>query len=189
MKDGTEKTGYCKGVKIKKGQIHTISFADEKTGKKEKISAEEIAEAYLFASRMNKFGEVSDHIRRAGTGKRDNFRKTTTNNEIHFVNKSVSLKNKKEQSEFLMQLLNPEFDDYISVYYDPFANETGGVSVGVMGMSSPTIGGGMIKSFYIEKDDRIFWLKKADFKKEYENLVGDNKSFMEKYPVKSVKWN
>jgi hypothetical protein len=33
------------------------------------------------------------------------------------------LKNKKDDKEFLMQVINPEFDDIISVYHDPRAKK------------------------------------------------------------------
>lgn len=184
LKDGSEIKGYCKGIKTKRSQIHTLVFEGETSGEKNEITAENIAEAYLFASGFEKFGKVGDQISRMGTSKRKSMKKATTNDEIYFVNQSVSLKNKKEEQEFLMQLINPEFDDYISVYHDPRAAESQGMGVGGM-----TFGGGVLKSYYVKKGDRIFWLRKSDFKDEYENLFGDNKEFMKKYPLKSVNWD
>jgi len=184
MKDGSEIKGYCRNIKTKRSQIHTIVFRDSITDKKLDISAEEIAEAYLFASGFEKFEKVGDRINRMGTSKRNNMKKITTNDEIYFVNQTVSLKNKKDDQEFLMQLINPEFDDFISVYHDPRASESQG-----MGLGSVSFGGGVLKSFYVKKGDRIFWLRKGDFAKEYEFLFGDNKEFMKKYPLKSVNWD
>jgi hypothetical protein len=95
------------------------------------------------------------------------------------------LKNKKDEKEFLMQLINPEFSQIISVYYDPNAKETGGVSV----MGSPQLGGGVIKSYYVKKGDEIIWLKKSEFEDRYDFLFGDNPEFTKKYPKNSVKWD
>lgn len=184
LKDGSELKGYCQSIKTKRSQIHTLVFKDGETGKKSDISSEEIAEAYLFASGFEKFGKVGDQINRVGTSKRNSMKKATTNDEIYFVNQTVSLKNKKDDQEFLMQLINPDFDDFISVYHDPRAAESQG-----MGVSGISFGGGVLKSYYVKKGDRIFWLRKSDFEKEYGFLFGDNKEFMKKYPLKSVNWD
>lgn len=184
FKDGTEQRGYCKGIKTKKNQISAIVFKDSVSGEKIEIPAERVSEAYLYASGFEKFGKVGEQINRMGTSKRNNMKKSTTNDQIYFVNQSVSLKNKKDEEEFLMQLINPDFDDYISVYYDPRANESQGMSLGGL-----QVGGGVLKSYYVKKGDRIFWLRKSDFEKEYDFLFGDNKEFIKKYPYKSVNWD
>ena len=184
FKDGTEQKGYCQGIRTKKSQINAIIFKDSISGEKVEIPAEKVAQAYLFGSGFEKFGKVSDQIGHMGT-KRKSVKKSTGNDEIYFVNQSVSLKNKKEEEEFLMQLINPDFDDYIAVYYDPRAKESQGVGIGG-GMS---LGGGVLKSYYVKKGDRIFWMTKGDFKDEYANLFGDNKDFMAKYPLSSVNWD
>lgn len=184
LKDGSEKKGYCQSIKTKRSQIHTLVFKDSVSDEKTEISAENIAEAYLFASGFEKFNKVGDQINRMGTSKRNNMKKTTTNDEIYFVNQSVSLKNKKDEQEFLMQLINPDFDDYIAVYHDPRANESQG-----MGVGGVSFGGGVLKSYYVKKGDRIFWLRKGDFESEYDFLFGDNAEFMKKYPLKSVNWD
>lgn len=184
MKDGTEQEGYCLGAKRKRGHIHTLVFRDLETEEKNKIPVENISEAYLFASNFAKIEKVSEIVNSMGTQRRSDVKKAMKKDEIYFINQSVSIKNKKDEQELLMQLLNPEFDDYISVYYDPSANETGSFSV----MGSGPLGGGDMKSYYIKKGDDIFWLRKKDLKKEYKNLFGDNTAFMKKYPYKSVKW-
>lgn len=184
LKDGSEEKGYCQNVKTKKGQIHTFILNDSITGETKEFSADNIAEAYVFARGIEKFGKLSDQIGRAGTSKRNDTKKATTDDEIYFVSLPVSLNNKRKEQYFLMQLLNPDFDDVISVYYDPAASESKGTSVGGL-----TLGGGVLKAYYFKKGDRIFRLGKSDFKKEYDNLFGDNKEFMEKYPLNSVNWD
>lgn len=138
---------------------------------------------YIFPTNLDKGLKVMKHysnVRSMSTRKISN---SVTNDRIHFVNQSVSLKNKKDEMEFLMQVINPGFDDIISVYHDPRAKETGGVSFG-----GPQLGGGVIKSYYIKKGDKVIWLHKDDFDYNYEFLFGDNPEFMKKYPLKSVEW-
>lgn len=185
LKDGSEHRGYCKGVMTKKGQIYEIVFKDSITDKKQTYKAEQIAEAYLFASGFEKFGKVSQKFNNYGMGRRNSVKKLTSNDEILFVNQKVSLKNRKDEKEFLMQLINPDFSSIISVYHDPFAKESKGFSIG----GAPAIGGGVIKSYYVQKGDKIIWLPKGDFEENYEFLFGDNPAFMAKYPYKSVNWD
>ncbi|QQX77800.1 MULTISPECIES: hypothetical protein [Aequorivita] len=185
MKDGSEHKGYCKGVVTKKGQIAQIVFKDSVTDKKETYDASQIAEAYLYASGWEKFGKVSQKFSNFGMGRRNSTKKLTSNDQIYFVNQKVSLKNKKDEKEFLMQLINPEFSQIISVYHDPFAKESSGFKMG----PGPTIGGGVVKSYYVQKGDKVFWLPKSDFEENYEFLFGDNAEFMAKYPYKSINWD
>jgi len=185
LKDGSVHKGYCKGVRTKKGQIFQIEFKDSISGQKASYDADKIAEAYLFASGMEKFGKAAGYFSNYGIGKRTSINKRTSSDEIYFVNQKVSLKNKKDEKEFLMQLINPDFNDIISVYHDPFAKETQGVKIGY----APTIGGGVIKSYYIKKGDNVMWLHKSDFEENYDFLFGDNAEFMKKYPYKSVSWD
>ncbi|MCB0427351.1 MAG: hypothetical protein KDD16_08590 [Mangrovimonas sp.] len=185
MKDGTTHKGYCKGVATKKGQINQIIFKDSVSGKKNTYDADKIAEAYLFASGMEKFNKMSKKMSNYGMGSRNSTKKLTSSDEIYFVNQKVSLKNKKDEKEFLMQLVNPDFADFISVYHDPFAKESGGVQFG----GAPKIGGGVIKSYYVQKGDQIIWLHKSDFEENYVFLFGDNDRFMKKYPYNSISWD
>lgn len=183
LKDGTEIKGYVQGVRGKSHQINRIILIDSATDEKIDLNVEKILEAYLFAGGFDKFFKVEDQIMRAGTGQRKNMRKATAADEIYFVNKSVSLKNKKTEQELLLQLINPEFDDFIAVYFDPMSNESSGASIGGL-----KLGGGVLMSYYIEKGDEILWLRKKDFEKHYNFLFGDNPEFMAQYPAKTAKW-
>ncbi|MBB4808096.1 hypothetical protein HNP38_003436 [Chryseobacterium defluvii] len=185
LKDGTTHKGFCSDIDTKKGQIYAISIKDTITKKSTTFNADQINEMYVFPSNAEKIAKVAKYmgnIRNFGTKK---LNKNTTSDRIHFINQTVSLKNKKEDKEFLMQLINPEFSDLISVYYDPFAKETTGFSV----MGSPQLGGGVIKSYYVKKGDKIIWLHKDDFEDNYDFLFGDNAEFVKKYPKNSVKWD
>ncbi len=185
MKDGTEHKGYCKGVITKKGQIAEIYFKDSITDQKTTYEATQIAEAYLYASGFEKFGKVTQKMSNFGMGRRNSTKKLTSNDQIYFVNQKVSLKNKKDEKEFLMQLINPDFSDYISVYHDPFAKESKGFGPA----GGPKFGGGVVKSYYVQKGDKVLWLPKSDFEENYEFLFGDSPEFMAKYPYNSINWD
>lgn len=119
LKDGTTHKGFCNDIETKKGQIYEISIKDSVTKKEMKFAAEDVGEMYILPSNFEKamkVGKYMGNIRNFGTKK---LNKNTTNERIHFVNQTVSLKNKKDDKEFLMQLINPEFSDIISVYHDP----------------------------------------------------------------------
>ncbi|KUJ60551.1 hypothetical protein AR687_17420 [Flavobacteriaceae bacterium CRH] len=183
LKDGAIHKGYCKDIDTKKGQIYAISLKDSVTKKEETFKAEDVKEMYVFPSNFEKGMKVNKYmtnIRNIGTKKLD---KSTTNEHIHFVNQTVSLKNKKDDKEFLMQVINPDFDSVIAVYHDPVAKETSGFGVGGM-----QLGGGVTKSFYIKKGDKVIWLHKDDFEDNYDFLFGDNAEFMKKYPKNSTDW-
>lgn len=185
LKDGTTHKGFCGRIETKKGQIYEVSIKDSITKKSANFNADQISEMYVYPSNAEKIAKVAKYmgnIRNFGTKK---LNKNTTEERIHFVNQTVSLKNKKDDKEFLMQLINPEFSDIISVYHDPRAKETAGFSV----MGSPQLGGGVIKSYYVKKGDKVLWLHKDDFEDNYDFLFGDNAEFMKKYPKKSVEWD
>jgi len=184
MDDGTERKGYVRSLRFNRGLVKTVVFKDSVTDKKEHVSVEDINEALFYGGGFEKFLKIDDQISRLGTGKRNNMKKATTADQIYFVKLPVSIRNKKDKESLLMQLLNPQFDDYISVYHDPRAAESGGFSVG-----GATFGGGIIKSYYVKKGDKIIWLPKKDLKKQYDWLFGDNEEFMKKYPLKSINWD
>ncbi|MDP9962155.1 hypothetical protein [Chryseobacterium lathyri] len=185
LKDGTTHKGFCGKIETKKGQIYEVALKDSITKKNEVFNAEQINEMYVYpsnAEKIAKVGKYMSNIRNFGTKK---LTKNTAGGRIHFVNQTVSLKNKKDDKEFLMQLINPDFSDIISVYHDPRAKETAGFSM----MGSPQLGGGVIKSYYVKKGDKVMWLHKDDFEDNYEFLFGDNSEFMKKYPKNSVEWD
>lgn len=185
LKDGTTYKGFCAKIDTKKGQIFEVSIKDSISKKSTTFNADQIDEMYVYPSNAEKYAKVAKYmgnIRNFGT---KSLNKNTTNERIHFVNQTVSLKNKKDDKEFLMQVINPGFDNIISVYYDPRAKETTGFSV----MGSPQLGGGVIKSYYVKKGNKVMWLHKDDFEDNYDFLFGDNAEFMKKYPKKSVEWD
>ncbi|WP_117590746.1 hypothetical protein [Chryseobacterium sp. FH2] len=185
LKDGNTYKGFCSKIDTKKGQIFEVLLKDSATKKAMTFDAEQISEMYVFPSNAEKYAKVAKYmgnIRNFGT---KSLNKSATNGRIYFVNQTVSLKNKKDDKEFLMQVINPGFDDIIAVYHDPRAKETSGVSFGY----GPQLGGGVIKSYYVKKGNKVMWLHKDDFEDNYDFLFGDNAAFMKKYPKKSVEWD
>lgn len=186
LKDGSIHKGYCDDIEMKKGQIYEISIKDSVTKKPGRFNAEKISEMYIYPSKFEKIFKAAKHYSNVRSMNTHKINKTFTDDRIQFVNQTVSLKNKKDDMEFLMQTVNPGFNDIITVYHDPRAKEVGGSYIGV----GPRLGSnaGVIKSYYVKKGEKIMWLHKDDFDDNYDFLFGDNPEFMKKYPKKSVEW-
>ncbi len=189
LKDATNIQGTARDIDRKKGQIYSVKVKNSSTGKDETFKAEDIEEMYLPVSGFEKGMRTANYFNKINNWSRKSPSKITNKDEVYLRNQTVSLKNKKAEKEYLMQLINPDFSSIIEVYADPVASETTGDSFGVGPISSPQVGGGVTKSFYVRKGDRVIWLKKADFEENYNFLFGDNKEFMAKYPAESVKWD
>ncbi|WP_128331045.1 hypothetical protein [Apibacter sp. HY039] len=159
LKDGRIIQGYKTGIKQKSGLILSIEIEDSISKKKEKFTAEQISEMYLYPSGFQKSLKMQSFFGNVNNYGRKSLNKIVSQGYIYIKNQEVSIKNKKEKKEYLMQLINPEFSSIIEVYGDPMAKETGGVSFG----GGPTIGGGVTKSYYVKKGDKVYWLEKKDF--------------------------
>lgn len=183
LKDGTKKEGPVSGVDRKKGQITSIKMKDS-SGKKTEYKADEIEEMYLPIAGFVKGAKVASYFGNTRNWGNKNLSKSTNPDEVYVKNIKASLKNKKAEKEFLMQLINPSFSSQIEVYADPMATET--ASTGFSG--GPKFGGGVTKSYYVKKGDEVIWLKKAEFKENYNFLFGDNQEFLQKFPYNSIKW-
>lgn len=184
LKDGTKKVGPVSGVDRKKGQITSIKMKDS-SGKKVEYQADEIEEMYLPIAGLVKGAKVANYFGNTRNWGSKSLAKSTNPDEVYVRNIKASLKNKKTEKEYLMQLINPSFSSQIEVYADPNASETSSVSFG----GGPSIGGGVIKSYYIKKGEEVIWLKKAEFEENYNFLFGDNQEFLQKFPYKSIKWD
>lgn len=179
MKDGSEIKGNISNFKSKRMMMNIIILSD-----KTEYDAKDIKEAYIFASGFEQFGKKNDQINSAGTKRKSASKKDTENDELYFASRAVSIQNKKEPIDVLLQLINSSFDDYISIYFDPSARESSGTSIGGV-----TLGGGVLKSYYIEKDGKVVWLSKKNFKDQYNFMFGDSPEFMAKYPFGSINWD
>lgn len=185
LKDGTEIIGYCTGIDNKQGQIYALDFKDSISGDKKTYQADQIASAILYESAFDKLKAFNKSSTTSALFNNALHKKKVVNNDqALFVQQNIALKNKKTEKAFIMQVINPNFMDYIKVFHDPNADETSGISLG--GFSK--LGGGVIKSYYVAKGDKTIWLRDKDLKENYEFLFGDSPEFMKKYPYNSVKW-
>ena len=189
LKNGETYRGFCKDVDTKKGQIYEIELKDSITGVKRTFKAGEISDVYLYPNQLEKILKMDSYFGKVNNWGNKSLKNITNKGLIHFKNQTVSLKNKKENKEYLMQLINPDFNSIFEVYGDPNAKETGGFGVAVGGIASPQFGGGVSKSYYVKKGDRIFWLHKSDFKENYNELFADNAAFIAKYPYEKIDWD
>lgn len=139
---------------------------------------------YLPISGMAKASKVNKYFGNVNNFGKKSLKNSINPTDIYVKNVKASLKNKKDEQEFLMQLINPEFSSIIEVYADPNVKETTGISFG----GGPAISGGVIKSYYVKKGDDVIWLTKNNFDENYNILFGDNPEFMKNYPYKSIKW-
>lgn len=191
LKDGNEVQGKLNKIKFKKNHIDFVSITDSISGKAAEYPASTIKDAYFFPSSLERLAQKSDNAMRIQTRK---ISKKRHGDEAYFESCEVGMKNKKKKGTYLLQLLNPDFDSLISVYFNPTAKESSGADIGAMLGGSQLkgalkVGGGVLESYYVKKGDRIVWLNKKNLKKEYDFLFGDNPEFIAKYPYKAVKWN
>jgi len=184
LENGTVVEGFRDDVDRKKGQIYYVKLKDSITGEKKEFNATEIKEMYLFPGGFEKFNKKANYIFDARRWEsRDLQADLIDKGFIFFKKHNVSLKNKKDERELLMQLVNPKFSSVIEVYGDPMAKKTTG-----LGIAGVNVAGGLAKSYYFKKGDNIFWLEKKNLEDYYDDLFGDNSAFMAKYPKKSSKW-
>ncbi len=184
LKDGTKIEGNIKDVDYKKGQIKRLKIIEE--GKKKvEIVAADIADLYMAPSGLDKLGKQSNYFNDATKWGRSDASKHLNKGYTMYTNETVSLKNKKDPAEFLMQVVNPKYSTVIQVFSDPFAKET--ASIGFGGMK---LAGGIAKSYYIKKGDQdVLWLTKKDFDEHFESLFMDNEQFKAKYADHKFKWS
>ena len=182
MKDGTKWEGEIKDVDRKKGQIDELKLVVD--GKKKKFAADEISDLFMAPSGFDQFNKqlnfISDATKWGKTDASEHLAKGYT----MYTNEMVSLKNKKKPSEFLMQTVNPRYNQVIQVFADPWAKETMSIGVGNLKLA-----GGIAKSYYVKKGEEIVWLTKKNFDEHYDRLFMDNDQFKAKYADGEYKWS
>ncbi|MFS4467154.1 hypothetical protein [Maribacter sp. 2210JD10-5] len=184
LKDGTKMEADIKDVDRKKGQINEIKFIS-KEGKKIRVKAEEITDLYMAPSGLEKLSQQSNFLNDATKWGKSDASKYLSKGYTMYTNEMVSLKNKKKEAEFLMQVVNPKFSQHIQVFSDPWAKQT--ASIGVGGMK---LAGGIAKSYYVKKgDEKVVWVTKKDFDEYFVSLFMDNDKFKAKYADKKFKWS
>lgn len=185
LENGEVVEGFRDDVDRKKGQIYYVKLKDSISGEKKEFYSEDIKEMYLYPGGFEKFTKSAEYIFDARRWESQDLDSDLINQGfIFFKKQNVSLKNKKDNRELLMQLINAKFSSKIEVYGDPMAKRT--TSLGVAGFN---VAGNLSKSYYFKKGDDLFWLEKKNLKDNYDKLFGDNDDFMKKYPKNKAKWN
>ena len=186
MEDGTVNEGLLGGFKRAKGQIETVKMKSE-SGGKIKIDPAQIKFMYIPPSNLAKVGAALD--RAYDVNKWDapsNMDSTLMGDGYVYFEKMTTQIKKKKTEDLMLQMLNASFSSKIKVFYDPFAKETMGVSVGGV-----NVVGGLDKSYYVHKvgsTDPAFKLEKKNYKEQFALLFGDCDEFMAKYGD-SIKWS
>lgn len=184
LKDGTKLEGLVAGLDRKKGQIRGIEFKLEGEKKKKEIAASEIADLYMAPAGLDKLQKQNDFFNDATKWGKSDASQYISKGYTLYTNQTISLKNKKDEMELLMQVVNPRYNQVIEVFSDPFAKETASFGVGSMKLA-----GGIAKSYYVKKGDQVIWLTKANFDDYWEMLFMDNDKFKEKYGDGKYKWS
>lgn len=184
LKSGEKIEADIKDVDRKKGQINEVKFI-KPDGKKLRVKAEEITDLYMAPSGLEKLNNQSNFMNDATKWGKSDASKYLSKGYTMYTNQMVSLKNKKKEAEYLMQVINPKYSQHIQVYSDPWAKQTMSIGVG-----SLKLAGGIAKSYYIKKgDEKVLWLTKKAFDKHFESLFMDNDKFKAKYADKKFKWS
>ena len=184
LKTGEKIEADIKGVGRKKGQITEVKFI-KPDGEKLKVESGEITNLYMAPSGLEKLNKQSNFLNDATKWGKSDASKYLDKGYTMYTNQMVSLKNKKKEAEYLMQVVNPKYSQYIQVYSDPWAKQT--ASFAPAGIK---VAGGIAKSYYIKKgDEKVLWLTKKDFDEHFDSLFMDNEKFKAKYAGKKFKWS
>lgn len=182
LADETKLEGTLDDLKRKKNQVELVSIKLS-NGEVKKMKPEEIKNMYLKPSAYAKTMTDVDAATKVQTW--DN---SYINSELvkegycYFEQAKVALKN--ETPTLLLQLLNPGYSSKIKVFYDPYAQETGGFGIGDLKLT-----GGDDKSYYVQVGNNVATkTKKKDYETAYRNFYADCPDLIKKIE-KDVKWS
>ncbi|HRD80746.1 MAG: hypothetical protein IAE84_13085 [Saprospiraceae bacterium] len=168
LKTGENITAFVENVKRKKGLISSIEIKDA-AGKKTVLSPDKVKHMYLPPTDFDKLGRAMNVSNNVTKWDRDQsaHAEYIKGGYVYFEHTDVMVKKKK--MSMMMQVINPGFADGIKVYFNPLAQETGGLSVGGLQVT-----GGDDRSYYFKKGDKTAYLiDKKNYSKEVKNLYGD----------------
>lgn len=183
LKNGQEMEVNIKRLYFKRGLIDDLKVVDG-DGEKVKINPEEIDHMYVAPSGLAKLSQALDAATDL-TKLQDNELSTEHLDDGYLYMESSNVQVKKKKTQFCMlQVMNPTFSKKVTVYNDPFANES--IGVGVAGM---TVAGGLDKSYYIKKEgeDLARKITKKEYKREKEELFAECPAVLKKYDD-NAKW-
>jgi hypothetical protein len=184
LKDGTQIAGTLEDVDRKKEQIISVSVKDS-AGNVQKLAATDIRNAYLKPSAYSKSG--NDYLNAFKVQKWDDtYLKSGLIAEGYSYFEQANVELKGVATTLLLQLLNPGFSNKIKVFYDPYAQETGGLAM--MG-GDLKLTGGEDKSYYVQVGDKTaVRTKKKDYDRLFKEFYSDCPELIEKIS-KNPKWN
>lgn len=182
LENGEEVEGNIKKFKLaKKGLIKELHMVvnDEKVV----YPVDDIKTAYFPQSGLDKLTKAMDFMDDAtqwddGDPLYENDR--LKDGYAYYEKIDISLKG--DDRKLLMQLLNPFAKNRIKVYHDPTAGEKGGMRVGGIKVQES-----QASNYYISKDGgQAARLRKKDYKKQFDDLLGDCRSIKKTYG--KMKW-
>lgn len=184
LKDGTIVEGQVRNVSRKKGLITKVEIAvGGDKGKKKAFLPDQIDHMYLPPTALDKFSKFNSSATDLTRADKVDIKKDILEKEFALY-EYTEVMVKKKKINALLQVLNPEFDDKIKVYHNPFAGES--ASLGVGGVK---VAGGGDKSFYVKKGKEVAYLMiKREYDENYEKLYGDCPPFLKKMG-KELKWS
>jgi len=175
MKNGDKIEGQIRNMKVKKGLVKEVVI--KVNGEKMKIPAGDIKNMYVaqnsFAAAAVGIDGLFDLENMTNEDQFDGKESEYLKEGYSYYESHMTEYRKGKELDVLLLMVNPFFSGKIKVFMDPFAAET--VSVGV----GPMKAGGHAKSYFIKKgDDKVFRLKKKDFKDSADDLFDKCKKSM-----------
>ncbi|MBN1339224.1 MAG: hypothetical protein JXA03_07870 [Bacteroidales bacterium] len=178
-RDSTEYSLFYQKAKRKKGVFSEVYFEDA-DGKEVMFNADDILSMAIPPSDMGKLMALNEASESVVTMTQTKFSDCVKTDYAYF---EQAMMPGKTAVPVLFQLVNPGFNSKITVYFDPWAQETGGVSAGGMQLT-----GGVDKSYYVRKNGETIKVTKGDYKKEFFPLLfGDRPEMTEQYG-KKIDW-
>lgn len=169
--DGTIVTGKVSMAVISNGYLSSLTLKDQ-DGVKHKHKAATIKQFKVkmgFLAKLDAGAEASSSINELLQA---DFNEIV--NREYIIYQQALLPKKKDKFR-LLQLVNPGFDSKIQVFDDPGGKETGGLSAGGVQLT-----GGKDKSYLVVVDGKkSVEVKKGSYKKDFAELYGGCKKFME----------
>lgn len=182
LADDSKLEGTLDELKRKKNQVESVSIKLS-NGEVKKLKPEDIKNMYLKPSTDSKITNDFDAAMKVQTW--DN---KYINGDLvkegycYFEQAKVEFKN--ETPTLLLQLLNPGFSSKIKVFYDPYAQETGGFAMGDLKLT-----GGEDKSYYVQVGNNVAAkTKKKDYDAAFRNFYADCPDLIKKIE-KDLKWS
>jgi len=175
LEDGSKLEGTIDDIDRKKGLIEEITLKDAASGKKRKLTPEQVKSMYLPPSGFSKLSTATDQAMTASKWDNTEIQSDLMKDGYAYFEK-ISVVVGKKTLPMLMQLINPGFSSKVRVYHDPMATETGGIALGGIQMT-----GGDDKSYYVKKGDKpAMRVKKKNYDDEFKNIFSDCPAFLEK---------